>query len=240
MFNNFYHGSFRRLIVAFGTMLDNLVITTDNGKDIRVPVHYAQKEKFVEVLAQRPDVSAPIKGISYPVIGYEIIALNYAPERNKNQMNKIRNNADFVSGSYMYNRVPYDVMFEVYFAVKTLDDGFKIAEQILPVFSPGLVIKVLDIPEFNIENNLIIDLTSSSFTVEYDGEFNDVRHIMWQLSFTTKMFLYRHIDNAEIITKAVVDVLSSSDTEQKALFNRYTELSDGTSTIQESHEIRDI
>lgn len=237
MFNNFYHGTFRRLIVAFGTMIDNINITTDNGKNVRVPVHYAQKEKFVEVLTQRPDATAPIKGISYPVMGYEIIALNFAPERNKNPMHKIRDCNNQSSGDYMYNRVPYDVMFEVYFATKKLDDSFKIAEQILPNFSPGLTMRVVDIPELNIENNLIIDLTSSSFTIEYDGEFDDVRHIMWQLSFTAKTFLYRHVSHSEVITKAIVDVLNSDVDNQRAIFNRYTAFSDGTLTIQDGDDI---
>jgi len=231
MFNNYYHGTFRRLIVAFGTMFDGINITLDSGKTVRVPVHYAQKEKFVEVLASHPDKTAPLKGISYPVLGYEIIALNYAPERNKNQMHKIRDDTNLESGQYMYNRVPYDVMFEVYFATKQLDDSFKIAEQILPNFAPGLTIKVQDIPGLNIENNLIVDLTSASFSVEYDGEFDDVRHIMWQLSFTVKTYLYRHVDRSEVIRKSVVDVLNGDSDDERELFNRYTALTDGSLTI---------
>lgn len=237
MFDNYYNGTFRRLIVAFGTMFDGINITMENGKTVRVPVHYSQKEKFVEVLAQRPDATAPIKGISYPVLGYELIALNYAPERNKNQMHKIRDCTDLSTGKFMYNRVPYDVMFEVFFATKKLDDSFKIAEQILPNFAPGLTMKVKDIPGFDIENNLIIDLTSSSFTVEYDGEFDNVRHIMWQLSFTVKTYLYRNVNHSTVITKSVVDVLNGDDVKERELFNRYTANMDGSVTIEEGHQV---
>lgn len=239
MFNNFYHGTFRRAIVAFGTMFDNINITLDDGKTVRVPVHYAQKEKFVEVLARHPDKTAPTKGISYPVIGYELIALNYAPERNKNQLHKLRPCGDLSSGKFMYNRIPYDLIFEVYFATKRLDDSFKIAEQILPNFAPGLTIKVKDMPSLDMENNLIVDLTSSSFSVEYEDDFTDVRHIMWQLSFTVKTYLYRHMDQSSVITKSVVDVLNGDVENERALFNRFTALADGSLNIEEGYDIGD-
>lgn len=221
MFNNFYHGTFRRVIVAFGTMFDNINITLDNGKNVKVPVHYAQKEKFVEVLARHKDKTSPLKGISYPVIGYELLALNFAPERNKNPLHKIRPCGDLSTGIYTYNRVPYDIIFELYFATKSLDDSFKIAEQILPNFAPGLTMKIKDLPGMDLENNLTVDLTSTSFNVEYEDEFASVRHIMWQLSFTVKTNLYRHIDQQTVITKSVINAIANNDNEEMA-FKRLT------------------
>lgn len=233
MYKNFYHKSLKRVIVAFGSLFDNINITLGNGKEIRVPIHYAQKEKFTEVLSKQPDKNAAIKNVTMPVMGYEIIGLNYAPERNKNPLHKMRNCND-KDADYMYNRVPYDIMVELYVATKRLDDSFKIAEQILANFAPEISVKVKEIPELDIEGKIDFNLTSSSFSVNYEDDFNTVRWIEWQFSFTIKTYMYRHIDQQTIIKNAVVEAVNGYD---DSVFARFTALADAndnvTTTIEE-------
>lgn len=223
MYNNFYNGSLRRTLIAFGSMFDDINITLDNGKNVQVPIHYAQKEKFIEVLASQPDKTSRIKNISYPVMGYEIIALNYAPERNKNQLNKIKN---CTTGEFMYNRVPYDIMIEMYVATKRLDDGFKIAEQILPNFAPSLSIRVNEHPDMGIESDMVFTLTASSFSVEYEDDFSTVRNIMWQFSFTVKTYMYKHVQDSVKIQKAVVNAINGYNDDDIDIMGKFTTLVD--------------
>ena len=228
MFNNFYNGSLRRTLIAFGSLFDDVNITLDNGKTIRVPIHYAQKEKFIEVLASQPDKTSKIKNISYPVMGYEIIALNYAPERNKNQLNKMQK---CNTNEFMYNRVPYDIMFELYIATKRLDDSFKITEQILPNFAPSMTIKVKEHPEMGIESDMVFILTASSFNVEYEDDFGTVRNIMWQLSFTVKTHMYRHVQSSKRIETAVINAINNYNNDDKAIMAKFTTFVDTNNDI---------
>lgn len=209
MFTNFYHGSFKRTLTAFTTMFDNIEITLDNKKTITVPLHYAQREKFMEVVEKIGDKTAPIKNVTMPIMGFEMTAFNPAPERAKNQLHKITNlNND---KEFMYNRVPWDVTFELYIATKKLDDSFKIVEQILPTFSPGLTVKVKDFPKFSGESNMVFDLTSASMNIQYEDDFSDVRHILWNISFTVKTYLYRDIKQSERIQNVLINVSEMND-----------------------------
>lgn len=204
MFTNFYHGSFRRTLTAFTTMFDNIEITLDNKKTITVPLHYAQREKFMEVVEKIGDKTSPIKNVTMPIMGFEMSSLNPSPERAKNQMHKISNLND--KKEFMYNRVPWEVSFELYIATKKLDDSFKIVEQILPTFSPGLAIKVKDFPKFSGESSMIFDLTSASMDIQYEDDYSDVRHILWNISFTVKTYLYRDIKQSERIQNVLINV----------------------------------
>ena len=51
MFDHFYHASIRKLVVAFGSLFDEIYIsrTQEDGteiKKIKVPISYGPKEKF--------------------------------------------------------------------------------------------------------------------------------------------------------------------------------------------------
>ena len=50
MFNNFYNGSIRKMVVAFGSLFNQIKIdkTESSGiKQILVPISYASKEKYL-------------------------------------------------------------------------------------------------------------------------------------------------------------------------------------------------
>lgn len=235
MFHNFYYASFRRTMVAFASLFDEIEITLDNGKNIIVPLHYAQKEKFIEVITAQPNKTSSIKNISMPIMGFEITSVNYAPERNKNQLHKLRK-CD--SGSdFMYNKVPYDVNFELYIATKRLDDSFKIVEQILPNFSPGITVKVKDFPEFDAESNITIELTSASMNIEYEDDFSDVRHITWQISFSIKTHLYRDVKHGKQIESVIVNAINGYNDNVNSLTKYMTFVDDEKNIITE--EIND-
>ena len=57
----FYHESLRKVVVAFGTIFNNIIIhrTDSNGdviQKIRVPLAYSPKEKFLTRLDQQANL----------------------------------------------------------------------------------------------------------------------------------------------------------------------------------------
>ena len=74
----FYHESLRKVVVAFGTIFNNIIIHRTNSsgdvvQKIKVPLAYSPKEKFIARLDQQPDlvqdrrvaVTLPRMGLKY-------------------------------------------------------------------------------------------------------------------------------------------------------------------------------
>lgn len=237
MFYNFYNETIKRNLLAFSSLFDDINITLENGKTIRVPIHYSTKDKFVDVLVANKDLKNAQKNISLPVMGFEMAGLNYAPERMTNSLNKITKknlNSDGTK-SYAYNKVPYDINFDLYIATHRLADSFKIVEQILPYFTPEITIKILDNPELLTETNIHIVLTSASMSVENNDTMEDgVRVITWQLSFTMKSFLYSDVKRQSIITKSTIGISDVDLNNKFATISTFVDSSDGS--IKETYK----
>lgn len=222
MYRKFYHRTIQRNITAFATLFDGIHIDLANGKEVRVPIHYSPKAKFIDVVTRRPDLNNLVVDIQLPVMGFELVSLNYAPERNKNRMNRIisKNGTD-TEGEYIYNKVPYDMQFELYVATTRLEDGHKIVEQILPFFAPELTIAIKALDGIADSADIHIILTSVSPSVEYEAGMSEKRIIMWQMSFTVKTHLYSDVKTQQKIINAYVDISTDSDNDD--YFKKITE-----------------
>ena len=82
----FYHNSLRKIVVAFGTIFNNIQIhrKDSNGKvvqSIKVPLAYSPKEKFITRLDQQPDLADRQVAVTLPRMGFEIAGLNYDASR---------------------------------------------------------------------------------------------------------------------------------------------------------------
>lgn len=212
MYRKFYHQTIKRNIATFATLFDGIHIDLANGKEVRVPIHYAPKEKFIEVATRRPNIHNVVVDIQLPVMGFELISLNFAPERATNKLQRIKTPSVDINGNreYMYNRVPYDLQFELYVATTRLEDGHKIIEQILPFFAPELTVAIKAVEGVVDDSNVIFVLTSVSPSVEYESSMSDKRAIVWQLSFTCKTHLYSDVKTQRVIDKAIIE-LGTSD-----------------------------
>lgn len=208
MYRKFYHQTIKRNIAVFATLFDGIHIDLANNKEVRVPIHYAPKEKFIEVATRRPDIHNVIVDVQLPVMGFELISLNFAPERATNKLQRITANAVKPDGTrdYMYNRVPYDLQFELYVATTRLEDGHKIVEQILPFFAPELTVAIKAVEGMVEDSNVTVVLTSVSPSIEYESGLSDKRVILWQLSFTVKTHLYSDIKSQRVIDTAILEL----------------------------------
>ena len=204
----FYHETMRKVVVAFGTMFNNIqLVRKDNDGNIiqtmKVPLAYGPRGKFLV----RLDVGSKTSSITLPRIGFEINNLSYDPARKLNRVQKFRkvkgDNSDQLDTQYM--PVPYNLDFELYILAKQSDDALQIVEQILPYFQPDYTITMNDMAAMGIKKDVPVILNSISYEDDYQGEFQNRRALIYSLSFTAKFYLYGPVTSSSVIKTATVD-----------------------------------
>ena len=216
-----YYGTTKKLIVAFASIFDEITIEDDYGRIQKVPLIFAQKEKFIDtVLAGSDfDMDGTTFDIMFPKMGFEISGMNFAPERHTNPMNRFEDETEDGEGVMMYNRVPYDLTFDLFIGSRKLEDSLKVLEQILPFFNPELTVTIKDKQDFKLESNIPIILNSTALNIDYEGSLDTKRTILWTLNFTAKGYYYCDTRDARIIKQTVVDFI---DQDFSRAFERLT------------------
>lgn len=217
----YYYNTIRKITIAFGTIFNELKIerkdSADNLlKEIDVPLQYTTKEKFVNIITQASKIDRDKKteiGITLPRMGFEMSGVEYDSVRKTNTMVKIIDPST-QQAKYMYNRVPYNINFDLHIATRKLDDSFRIIEQILPYFTPELTVKILDKEDYGISTNVPIVLNNPNFEIDAEGTFDDRRMIFWTLSFTAKAYLYAATRDTGLIKKTTVDLRNLNNLEK--------------------------
>jgi hypothetical protein len=189
----FYHGTTKKLVIAFGGLFGNIFCRTKDKtgvtqKIVKVPIAFAQKEKFIVRLQQDPGLAEDVQ-IVLPRLAFEITGLDYDSSRQMNKIHKIKG-AIGERNIFSYMPVPYNVSFALYSFTRTTEDNLQIMEQILPYFTPemNLSIKMIQTPA--ITQDIPLTLNSVNTDDQYDGGFEDRRYIITTYSFTMKAFYY--------------------------------------------------
>jgi len=194
MFTRFYNGSIRRMVVAFGSLFNQIYIDrteSDGQKTLLVPISYAPKEKYKVRLAGDPYLNNPNQ-ITLPRIAFEITGYAYDANRKRNSVTRhmILPTTGNPSGvDYTHAEVPYNIDFGLYVYVRNMDDGLRIIEQILPFFTPEFVVTV-NFDDINKKVDVPIYLNSVSTEEDYEGDFESRRSIVFTLNFTMKTYLF--------------------------------------------------
>ena len=89
----FYHETMRNVIVAFGTLFNNIHLVRKNNSGVitqtmKVPLAYA-KQKWLTRLDADADLSSKV-AITLPRLGFEIQNLAYDPSRKLNRVQKFK------------------------------------------------------------------------------------------------------------------------------------------------------
>ena len=139
----FYNQSTRNVVVAFGTLFNNIQLTKKDGsgnviQTMKVPLAYGPKQKWLSRLTEDPNLSKKV-AVTLPRIGFEISGISYDSTRKQNKIIKVKKAAagtdkEQVKSGFM--PVPYNVEFELFIMSKSSDDALQIVEQILPYFQP--------------------------------------------------------------------------------------------------------
>lgn len=205
MFDYFYHGSIRKLVVAFGSIFNEIYISRKNedgtSSKFKVPISYGPKEKFIRKI-QELDSSESRNTVEtiLPRIGFEITSMNYDTGRKMNSLNKsyITRNEQDGTLSYSYSEVPYNVDFTLYIMTRNIDDGYQIVEQILPYFTPDFTV-TMNFTDVDRKVDIPIVLSSITSNEDYEGDLQTRRTVTHTLSFQAKSYIFGPIKNTGLI-----------------------------------------
>lgn len=211
----FYHRITRKLVVSFGTLFNNLRLTrydkagTTEIERITVPLSYMAKEKFFQRLEQDPGLDRKVQ-ITLPRMSFELVSIAYDPLRTKSIFNNsyAANTNSSVRSSYT---TPYNYSFQLNIYVRNTEDGTQIIEQILPYFTPDytLTINLADTVGEKIDVPIVLE------SIDYQdsrqvGDSEELRTLIWTLTFTVKAYLYGPIENRKLIRKVTANTFDSS------------------------------
>ena len=207
---NFYFQTIRKYVALFGTLFNDIHITTTdkNGNQvafIKVPITYAPKDKMLARIQQDPNIDRPTATITVPIMSFEMVSTSYDSDRKLPTINRSASkSANNNILNYQYNPVPYNFGFRLYIMVKNAEDGTKIVEQILPFFTPDFTVTVQLIPQMNETKDIPIIMNNISHDDTYSGDFKERQVLTWTLDFTLKGYLYGPVKTSKIIKYANV------------------------------------
>jgi hypothetical protein len=218
--NNFYWGTVRKAVVAFGNIFNNISLIRKDGQGntiqtIRVPLAYAPKQKFIAKIQQQPDVDTQPYQVILPRMAFEMRSMKYDPTRKIAPLQKIRKIDNINSSLSQYVPVPYNLEMTLYVYARNQDDGLQIIEQIVPYFNPDYNLTIKAIPDLDLLNDLMIVLDEIQFEDSFEGDLNDRRAIIWTLDFTMKLNFYGPINSSSVIRKTISNLYNDSALKQK-------------------------
>ena len=216
-----YHEIFRKTIVAFGTLFNNIELRRQN-EVMKVPLAYGPKQKFLARLDQMPDPTNKRVQITLPRLSFEISGVTYDPQRKVSPTQKIKFKKDVDENKNAFMPVPYNIGFELAIISKNQDDGLQIIEQILPFFQPHYNLAVKLATTIGETKDVPVVLQNIDYEDDYDGDFTSRRAIIYTLQFQAKTYLYGPITDAKVIKKSITDYYTSTDTTKAPRQKRYT------------------
>jgi len=238
MFNSgdtYYFASVRRNTAAFGTMFDGVHIRRYAGnagtgavtKDIRVPLAYAETQKWLNHMKEY--VGSPLAyedkslrknrvRMSLPRMSFELTGMQYDPARKLQSLgNLVKPDIQDVNRLLsQLNPVPYDLSYELNVAVKNIDDGLQIIEQIVPIFNPSFNLTVKEMPELGVTRDVSVLFAGISKQDNYEGSYEEDRIITWTLQFVMKAYIYPNFHDSGLIKQVINNFSQQKDGTSKA------------------------
>ena len=131
----FYNESTRNVVVAFGTLFNQIQLTKKDAsgnvtQTLKVPLAYGPKQKWLSRLTEDPNLSKKV-AVTLPRIGFEISGISYDSARKQNKVMKAKKVLDGADNNQLksgYMPVPYNLNFELFVMAKNSDDALQIVE----------------------------------------------------------------------------------------------------------------
>ena len=91
---HFYHSHIRKTVSVFGTLFNNITVQHKEVSgsvvnNIKVPLSYGPRQKFLTRLFEEPDLNAPEVAIRLPRMSFELTGMQYDTSVKLNKMNTI-------------------------------------------------------------------------------------------------------------------------------------------------------
>jgi hypothetical protein len=221
---HFYHRITRKIVVAFGSLFNNLRLVKYNlagNQEIEriiVPLTYASKEKFFVRITQDPTLFKEVS-LTLPRMSFELNSITYDP---------LRKTSSFVDSTpsdggviKRVKKVPYNFDFTLYIYVRNTEDGTQIVEQILPYFAPDYTVTIDLVSLDGLKLDVPIILNSIQYEDDDMGSPETTRTMTWTLTFTAKGYLFGLIDgdgigDGKLIRKVTANLYSQVASTDKA------------------------
>lgn len=203
MYEYFYNKNLRKLVVAFGSLFNNITVEHENpdggsALQIRVPISYAPQEKFVQRLLQPSSIDDTTRiEKQLPVMSYIINTVTPDPSRRRNKFNytiahDVVNDECQASGNQVLQEVPVNVAFTLYIYTRHIDDTLQIIEQIIPYFNPEHIV-TLTMNEVNQNVNIPIIMGQNSISERFDGDLQSRRLNVSSMGFVAKSYIFGQV-----------------------------------------------
>lgn len=152
----YYNTQLKRHVLQFMAVFTGLQVqvgksATQDERLIRVPIHYAHRDRVVASIIAGNTQNKPIR---LPIMSAYLTDLNIDTDRMKGTGNERRVAYTPVGGLvpddtrvvYQRQPVPITLSFDLNLYSSNTDQEFQILEQILPLFNPFLTIQTSDAP----------------------------------------------------------------------------------------------
>lgn len=209
----FYHALTKKYTAIFGNLFNDIWIDRSDGTDaeaqtMKVPLAYGPREKYLAKITEDADGNRD-SAITLPRMAYELVSLAYDAPRQLKRSGKIREKIATVEGAYtnIDNPTPWNLYFQLSIMAKTIEDGMKIVEQIVPYFSPDFTVTVRlfeNVPDYTKDIPIVLNNVSNDDS--YQGDFMNRRTLVWVLDFTMKAYYYKDIRDTGVIKVAFTNI----------------------------------
>lgn len=232
MLTKFYHKTIRKIVASFGTLFNDITMVkykdgvedSDEYERLKVPLTFANKEKFLYNLFYNETLQKPIQ-VQMPRMSFEMTGMSYDANRKLVSITK-NYSANTINPSKSvntYNPVPYDFFFDLNVYTRNVEDMCQILEQIVPYFTPDftITVKLVDDRGLEIERDIPIILNSMTPQFDSDTDRDSVRYIAFNMNFTVKAYLWGPGSQTDIIRKAFAQIYDTTkmDTQKNIVMN---------------------
>lgn len=208
---HFYHATMRKSVAVFGTLFNNINVVRKKSdgsivNQVRVPLAYGPKQKFLARLDQETGFDAPM-GIKLPRMAFEITSLELDVVQKGQKRNRIIENhaSDVTKKKTLQNYTAYNIGMQLNILAKNQDDGLQIVEQILPFFQPEYTLSIKPVSGFDFKQDVPVILTGVNIEDQYEGSFEERRILTYTLDFVMKMKFYGPTVNTGVIREINLD-----------------------------------
>ena len=214
---HFYHEKTKKAVALFGRLFNNIYVIRKNSSgavisQVKVPLSYAPKQKFLERVRENPDLNDDTKvAIKLPRMSFEITSIAYDATRQlakTTTFNTTSSNADVNKRQKFFTPVPYSINFQLNAYAKSQDDALQIVEQILPTFNPqySITIKPFATEYPTLLEDIPVIIQSVAFSDDFEGAMEQRRTIIYSIDFEMKISYHGPIADNSVIRSSVAKV----------------------------------
>jgi hypothetical protein len=223
MFDYFYNEIFRKTIIGFGSIFNNIEIkkTNDAGEVTsitKIPLAYGPTQKFLARINENPSLDKSVQ-ISLPRMSFELIGIRYDSTRKATQTQTFISStvSDSSDIRKTYLPVPYNLEFQLSIFTKLNDDMLQIVEQILPYFQPAYTLTLNLVDVIGEKRDIPIIFESISMDDDYEGDYSNRRALIYTLTFNAKTYLFGPTSSTskDIIKKSTLNIVSGDPSGQR-------------------------